>query len=80
LRDGRTELTFTPIDFLRRLATMIPPPRRHCTRYHGVFAPTTISAPLSCTLPLPITPILSLAVGSPGPIYSTSMSAGSGSR
>jgi len=39
LRDGRTELTFTPIDFLRRLATLIPPPRRHLTRYHGVFAP-----------------------------------------
>jgi hypothetical protein len=39
LRDGRTELTFTPVDFLRRLATLIPPPRRHLTRYHGVFAP-----------------------------------------
>jgi Putative transposase/Transposase zinc-binding domain len=39
LRDGRTELTFMPIDFLRRLATLIPPPRHHLTRYHGVFAP-----------------------------------------
>ena len=39
LRDGRTALAFTPIDFLRRLATLIPPPRRHLTRYHGVFAP-----------------------------------------
>jgi hypothetical protein len=33
-----TELAFTPIDFLRRLATLIPPPRSHLTRYHGVFA------------------------------------------
>ena len=39
LHDGRTELAFTPIDFLRRLATLIPPPRSHLTRYHGVFAP-----------------------------------------
>ena len=27
LRDGRTELAFTPVEFLRRLATLIPPPR-----------------------------------------------------
>jgi len=39
LRDGRTELAFTPVEFLRRLATLIPPPRSHLTRYHGVFAP-----------------------------------------
>jgi hypothetical protein len=39
LRDGRTELAFPPVEFLRRLATLIPPPRAHLTRYHGVFAP-----------------------------------------
>ena len=39
LSDGRTELTFQPVEFLRRLATLIPPPRAHLTRYHGVFAP-----------------------------------------
>ncbi len=39
LRDGRIELAFTPVEFLRRLATLIPPPRSHLTRYHGVFAP-----------------------------------------
>ncbi|MBC8068527.1 MAG: transposase [Deltaproteobacteria bacterium] len=39
LHGGRTELAFTPIDFLRRLATLIPPPRSHLTRYHGLFAP-----------------------------------------
>jgi hypothetical protein len=39
LFDGRTELRFSPLDFLRRLATLIPPPRKHLTRYHGVFAP-----------------------------------------
>ncbi len=39
LRDGRTQLTFTPRELLRRLATLIPPPRKNLTRYHGVFAP-----------------------------------------
>jgi hypothetical protein len=53
LRDGRTELAFTPIDFLRRLATLIPPPRSHLTRYHGVFAPNhhlrAAIVPSACT-------------------------------
>jgi hypothetical protein len=56
LRDGRTELAFTPIDFLRRLATLIPPPRSHLTRYHVSSRPTTISARPSCPLPVPISP------------------------
>jgi hypothetical protein len=29
----------TPFEFLDRLAALIPPPRRHRHRYHGVFAP-----------------------------------------
>jgi len=33
----------TPIAFLERVATLIPPPRRHRHRYHGVLAP---NAPL----------------------------------
>jgi len=39
LRDGRTALVFAPGEFVRRLATLIPLPRSHLTRYHGVFAP-----------------------------------------
>lgn len=39
LRDGRVELVFAPSEFVRRLAVLVPPPRRHLTRYHGVFAP-----------------------------------------
>jgi hypothetical protein len=34
---GAIELT--PFEFLDRLAALIPPPRRHRHRYHGVFAP-----------------------------------------
>jgi len=29
----------TPFDFLDRLADLVPPPRKHRHRYHGVFAP-----------------------------------------
>ncbi|MEX0669918.1 MAG: transposase, partial [Pirellulales bacterium] len=35
--NGVVELT--PFEFLDRLADLIPPPRKHRHRYHGVFAP-----------------------------------------
>jgi hypothetical protein len=28
----------SPLQFLRRLAAIVPPPRAHLTGYHGVFA------------------------------------------
>jgi hypothetical protein len=28
-----------PLDFIARLASLVPPPRRHLTRYHGALAP-----------------------------------------
>ena len=31
----------TPDELLARLATLIPPPRSHSLRYHGVFAPNS---------------------------------------
>lgn len=36
---GSWQLTLTPLELLERLARLIPPPRRHLHRYHGVFAP-----------------------------------------
>lgn len=47
---GITCLTLQPTDFLRRLACLIPPPRTHQLRYHGVFSP---SSPLRRRLPPP---------------------------
>jgi len=38
-RDGTTDILLEPLDFLARLAALVPPPRIHLTRYHGVFAP-----------------------------------------
>jgi hypothetical protein len=39
--DGRTELRLTPLELLERLAALIPPPRLHRHRYHGVLAPNS---------------------------------------
>jgi hypothetical protein len=36
---GITHLTMQPVEFLHRLATLIPKPYLNLTRYHGVFAP-----------------------------------------
>jgi hypothetical protein len=41
--DGCAALTLTPLEFIQRLAALIPPPRAHRHRYHGVLAP---NAPL----------------------------------
>ncbi len=38
-RDGTTHVVLEPLDFIARLAALVPPPRRHLTRYHGVLAP-----------------------------------------
>ena len=38
-RDGTTHCVFEPLDFLARLAALVPRPRTHLIRYHGVFAP-----------------------------------------
>lgn len=40
-RDGTTHILLEPLDFLARLAALVPPPRTHLTRYHGVFAPAS---------------------------------------
>jgi Putative transposase/Transposase zinc-binding domain len=37
--DGTTELVFDGPELVARLAALVPPPRVHTLRYHGVFAP-----------------------------------------
>jgi len=36
-RDGTTHVIFEPLDFIARLAALIPRPRANLTRFHGVF-------------------------------------------
>ena len=38
-RDGTTRVAFDPVDFIARLAALVPKPRVNLTRYHGVLAP-----------------------------------------
>lgn len=37
-RSGARQISFLPVDLLRRLAILIPPPRRHAVRYLGCFS------------------------------------------
>jgi rRNA maturation protein Nop10 len=40
-RDGTTHVIFEPLEFIARLAALVPPPRLNLTRFHGVFAPNS---------------------------------------
>ena len=37
-RGGNGVVELSPFEFLDRLADLVPPPRKHRHRYHGVFA------------------------------------------
>jgi hypothetical protein len=37
--DGTTAHVLTPLEFIARLAAIVPRPRRHLLHFHGVFAP-----------------------------------------
>jgi hypothetical protein len=39
LPDGTGILVLPPTKFLRRVASLVPPPRRHLVKYFGLFAP-----------------------------------------
>ena len=38
-RDGTTHQGTSPLEFMQRLAALVPRPRLHLTRFHGVLAP-----------------------------------------
>lgn len=38
-RNGTTHVEWDPVDFIAKLAALVPPPRGHLTRFHGIFAP-----------------------------------------
>jgi hypothetical protein len=38
-RDGTTHLVMRPMEFMQRLAALVPLPRLHLLRFHGVLAP-----------------------------------------
>ena len=38
-REGTTHIVMSPLEFLQRLAALVPRPRLHLIRFHGVLAP-----------------------------------------
>jgi hypothetical protein len=55
--DGTTHVLFEPNDFIARLAALVPRPRVHLIRYHGLFAPNArhrhLVVPTKATTPSP---------------------------
>lgn len=39
--DGTTHVIFDPLDFIAKLASLVPKPKVNLTRFHGVFAPNS---------------------------------------
>jgi hypothetical protein len=39
-RDGTTHMIFEPAELIEKLVSLVPPPRSHQVRYHGVLAPS----------------------------------------
>jgi len=38
-RDGTTHIVMSPLQFMQRLTALVPRPRLHLIRFHGVLAP-----------------------------------------
>jgi hypothetical protein len=60
--NGTTHVVFESLDFLARLAALVPRPRVNLTRYHGVFAPNRahralVTRPRRFTLPETALPV-----------------------
>ncbi len=45
-RDGTTHLVMSQLEFMQRLAALVPRPRLHLIRFHGVLAPNAKLRPL----------------------------------
>jgi hypothetical protein len=45
-RDGTTHLVMSPLEFMQRLAALVPRLRLHLIRFHGVLAPNARLRPL----------------------------------
>ena len=44
--DGSTDVVYEPQDFMAKLAALVPAPRVHLTRFHGILAPAAKWRPL----------------------------------
>ena len=51
---GQTHVVLEPVEFLRRIAALIPPFRFHSIRYHGLFAAAAKDRANACALAPPV--------------------------
>ena len=72
--DGRTQLRLSPLEVIQRLAALVPPPRLHRHRYHGILAP---NSPLRAAVTALVQPSPS-EVLAPAPIPKNPEAANSG--
>jgi hypothetical protein len=59
--DGTQALLFTPVEFLEKLAALIPRPHINLLIYHGALAPRARARPHAIALAVPLEPIASAA-------------------
>src|SRR5262249_55419030 len=55
-KDGTAHIVMEPVEFMERLAALVPRPRLHLIRFHGVLAPTRSCAVKSFPLPQSVPP------------------------
>jgi len=70
--DGSTHLVLTPLALLKKLAALIPPPRVHHVRFHGVFGPAARLRPGVTALAKPELPYVQEPELAVGPITNAS--------
>jgi len=68
--DGTTAVVFSPLEFMEKLAALVPPPRVHLTRFHGIFAPHSKYRPLAVPEKVAIKPEENTSTGSDKPSLS----------
>ena len=65
-RDGTTHLVMSPLEFMQRLAALVPRPRLHLIRFHGVLAPNAkLRSPVGLPSGKTRTPPLAAAKNTP---------------
>ena len=55
-RDGTTHLVMSPLEFMQRLTALVPRPRLHLIRFHGVLAPSSTTSAKLRALVVPQVP------------------------
>ena len=47
-RDGTRHLVMSPLEFMQRLAALVPRPRLHLIRFHGVLVSVSLQSVTTC--------------------------------